>query len=225
MAPGFSFYLTCHFTLPFAVISVRSGEQEVSGATRSSKPFWILLMPHLTARPTTGTLIPMRFLRSVWRSEARGKVAMCFGHPIWQVVGAEQPGFGEFSNAGRQWRPEGSPAPTLAHDFPDDAVGKAVPYGIYDLTANAGWVNVGTDQDTAAFAVESVRRWWKAAGQEQYPQARQLVVTADAGGSNGYRTRAWKAELAALALETGSLTAVRISCGPYSGGPSRVPPA
>ncbi len=110
---------------------------------------------------------------------------------------------GEFSNAGRQWRPKGSPAPTLVHDFPDDAVGKAVPYGICDLTANAGWVNVGTDHDTAAFAVESVRRWWKAAGQEDYPQARRLLVTADAGGSNGYRTRAWKAELAALAVETG----------------------
>ena len=78
-----------------------------------------------------------------------------------------------------------------------------MPYGIYDITANAGWVNVGTDHDTAAFAVESVRRWWKAAGQEEYPQARRLLITADAGGSNGYRTRAWKAELAALAVETG----------------------
>jgi hypothetical protein len=123
--------------------------------------------------------------------------------PVISVDTKKKELVGEFSNAGRQWRPKGSPAPTLVHDFPDDAVGKAVPYGIYDIVANAGWVNVGTDHDTAAFAVESVRRWWKAAGQEQYPQARRLLVTADAGGSNGYRTRAWKAELAALALETG----------------------
>jgi hypothetical protein len=82
-------------------------------------------------------------------------------------------------------------------------MGKAVPYGIYDLAANTGWVNVGTDHDTAAFAVESIRRWWKAAGRGDYPRARRLLITADAGGSNGYRTRAWKAELAALTVETG----------------------
>jgi len=89
------------------------------------------------------------------------------------------------------------------HDFPDEELGKAVPYGIYDLAANAGWVNVGTDGDTAAFAVESIGRWWHAVGSPGYPAARRLLITADAGGSNGYRTRAWKAELAALAAETG----------------------
>jgi hypothetical protein len=123
--------------------------------------------------------------------------------PVISVDTKKKELVGEFSNAGRQWRPKGSPVATLVHDFPDDAVGKAVPYGIYDITANAGWVSVGTDHDTAAFAVESVRRWWRSAGQAEYPQARRLLVTADAGGSNGYRTRAWKAELAALALETG----------------------
>jgi hypothetical protein len=123
--------------------------------------------------------------------------------PVISVDTKKKELVGEFRNAGRQWRPKGSPAATLVHDFPEDAIGKAVPYGTYDITANAGWVNVGTDHDTAAFAVESVRRWWKAAGQEEYPQARRLLITADAGGSNGYRTRAWKAELAALAVETG----------------------
>ncbi len=123
--------------------------------------------------------------------------------PVISVDTKKKELVGEFSNAGRQWRPKGSPVAALVHDFPEDAVGKAVPYGIYDITANAGWVNVGTDHDTAAFAVESVRRWWKAAGQEEYPQARRLLITADAGGSNGYRTRAWKAELAALAVEAG----------------------
>ena len=89
------------------------------------------------------------------------------------------------------------------HDFADKALGKAVPYGVYDVAANAGWVNVGTDHDTAAFAVESIRRWWNAMGRAAYPRARRLLVTADAGGSNGYRTRAWKTELAAFALEAG----------------------
>jgi transposase len=110
---------------------------------------------------------------------------------------------GQFANAGRDWRPKGQPVATHTHDFPSDSAGKAVPYGVYDLTADTGWVSVGTDHDTAAFAVESIRRWWKAAGQGEYPAARRLLITADAGGSNGYRTRAWKAELAALAVETG----------------------
>jgi hypothetical protein len=123
--------------------------------------------------------------------------------PVISVDTKKKELVGEFANAGRQWRPKGRPAAVLVHDFPGDGLGKAVPYGIYDITANAGWVNVGTDHDTAAFAVESVRRWWRAAGQGDYPQATRLLITADAGGSNGYRTRAWKAELAALAVETG----------------------
>ncbi len=89
------------------------------------------------------------------------------------------------------------------HDFPDPKVGKAIPYGIYDLAADAGWVSVGTDHDTAAFAVESIRRWWRGCGRQQYPHATRLLITADAGGSNSYRTRAWKTELAALAAEAG----------------------
>jgi transposase len=125
------------------------------------------------------------------------------GDPVISVDTKKKELVGEFGRAGRQWRPKGSPPAALVHDFPEDAVGRAVPYGVYDITADAGRVNVGTDHDTAAFAVESVRRWWNAAGRDEYPQARRLLITADAGGSNGYRTRAWKAELAALALETG----------------------
>jgi Rhodopirellula transposase DDE domain len=125
------------------------------------------------------------------------------GDPVISVDAKKKELVGEFRNAGRQWRPKGRPAAVLVHDFPQDGLGKAVPYGIYDVTANAGWVSVGTDHDTAAFAVESVRRWWNAAGCRDYPQARRLLITADAGGSNSYRTRAWKAEVAALAVETG----------------------
>jgi hypothetical protein len=101
---------------------------------------------------------------------------------------------GPYKNGGREWRPAGDPVQVSTHDFPDKELGKAVPYGIYDLAANTGWVSVGTDHDTAAFAVESIRRWWKGRGKEDYPQAGRLLITADAGGSNGCRTRAWKAD-------------------------------
>jgi Rhodopirellula transposase DDE domain len=124
---------------------------------------------------------------------------------------------GQFKNAGREWRPKGQPVATHTHDFPEDSQGKAVPYGVYDITGNTGWVSVGTDHDTAAFAVESIRRWWKAAGSSDYPLARRLLITADAGGSNGYRTRAWKAELAALAVETG----LEITCCHFPPGTSK----
>jgi hypothetical protein len=123
--------------------------------------------------------------------------------PVISVDTKKKELVGQFKNAGREWRPQGRPVATHTHDFPEDSLGKAVPYGVYDITGNTGWVNVGTDHDTAAFAVESIRRWWKSAGSSDYPLARRLLITADAGGSNGYRTRAWKAELAALAVETG----------------------
>src|SRR5262249_42737909 len=125
------------------------------------------------------------------------------GDPVISVDTKKKELVGEFKNAGREWRPKGQPAAVRTHDFPSDSAGSAIPCGVYDVTANTGWVNVGTDHDTAAVAVESIRRWWTAAGSGEYPRARRLLVTADAGGSNGYRTRAWKAELAALAEQTG----------------------
>jgi hypothetical protein len=124
---------------------------------------------------------------------------------------------GEYASAGRTWRPKGSPVKVRDHDFPGDDRRKAVPYGIYDLAANTGWVNVGTDHNTAEFAVESIRRWWKARGSGDYPAARRLLITADAGGSNGYRTRAWKAGLAGLAAETG----LEITCCHFPPGTSK----
>jgi transposase len=137
--------------------------------------------------------------------------------PVISVDTKKKELVGDFKNAGREWRPKGQPVATRTHDFPGDSLGKAVPYGVYDLAADAGWVNVGTDHDTAAFAVESIRRWWKAAGGSDYPLARRLLITADAGGSNGYRTRAWKAELAALAVETG----LQITCCHFPPGTSK----
>ena len=123
--------------------------------------------------------------------------------PVVSVDAKKKELVGEFKNGGREWRPAGEPAKVGTHDFPDRELGKAIPYGVYDLTANTGWVSVGTDHDTAAFAVASIRRWWQSCGAGAYPHARRLLITADAGGSNGYRTRAWKTELAALAAETG----------------------
>ncbi len=139
------------------------------------------------------------------------------GDPVISVDTKKKELIGEFKNAGREWRPAGEPAATRTHDFPGDSAGKAIPYGVYDITGNTGWVSVGTDHDTAAFAVESVRRWWNAAGSGDYPAARRLLITADAGGSNGYRTRAWKAGLAALAAETG----LEITCCHFPPGTSK----
>ncbi len=112
----------------------------------------------------------------------------------------ETPGY---KNNGRDWQPEGDPVRVGVHDFPDPKIPKAVPYGIYDLRANSGWVTVGRDGDTAAFAVATLRRWWTQVGQVAYPHAERLLISADAGGSNGYRVRLWKTELAQLATDTG----------------------
>ena len=102
---------------------------------------------------------------------------------------------GDFKNGGKEWQPKGTPDKVLVHDFPDDSVGKAIPYGVYDMARNEAWVSVGRDHDTPKFAVASIRQWWKMMGQRAYPDAKDLFITADAGGSNGYRARAWKVEL------------------------------
>ena len=106
---------------------------------------------------------------------------------------------GNFKNAGREWQPQGAPERVDVHDFPDDAVGKAVPYGVYDVGANNAFVTVGTDHDTPVFAVASIETWWKRMGSKRYPHATELFITADAGGSNGYRSHVWKAELQRVA--------------------------
>ena len=126
------------------------------------------------------------------------------GQPVISVDTKKKELLGQLANGGQQWRPAGDPVRVADHDFTARADGQRVaPYGVYDLTANTGWVNVGTDHDTAVFAVESVRRWWRGAGAQAYPNATQLLITADAGGSNSPRSRVFKAELAALATDTG----------------------
>ncbi len=136
------------------------------------------------------------------------------GDPVISVDTKKRELVGDFKNAGREWEPTGEPVEVGVHDFPGAAVGVALPYGVYDMGANTGWVNVGTDHDTACFAVESIRRWWRQVGADAYPKARRLLVTADGGGSNGSRLRLWKAELARFADETGlAVTVVHLPPG------------
>ena len=130
------------------------------------------------------------------------------GQPVISVDTKKKELVGDFTNKGREYQPKGKPMPVRVHDFVDKQLGKAAPYGVYDLAANQGWVSVGVDHDTAAFAVESIRRWWKNMGQPLYPGAKKLLITADGGGSNGSRVRLWKLELQRLADELGMEIAV-----------------
>src|SRR6266446_3182742 len=130
------------------------------------------------------------------------------GQPVVSVDAKKKELVGDFKNGGREYQPKGSPVAVNVHDFMDKDLGKAIPYGIYDLAANAGWVSVGTDHDTSAFAVATLRTWWNTIGKTRYPRAGQLLICADSGGSNGNRTRAWKIELAAFAAETGLVVTV-----------------
>jgi hypothetical protein len=123
------------------------------------------------------------------------------GLPVISVDTKKKELVGDFKNPGREWCRQGQPVRVRVHDFADKTLGKAIPYGIYDLTANLGWVSVGIDHDTAAFAVATIRRWWQNLGQPLYPDARELLITADGGGSNGSRSRLWKVSLQALADE------------------------
>jgi len=125
------------------------------------------------------------------------------GEPAVSVDAKKKELVGDFKNAGREWHPQGEAEQVRVYDFPIKGLGRATPYGVYDLTRNTGWVNVGIDHDTAAFAVQSIRRWWNEVGRAQYPQAKRLLISADGGGSNGSRVRLWKWELQQLADETG----------------------
>src|SRR5262244_3053873 len=125
------------------------------------------------------------------------------GQPVVSVDTKKKELVGDFAHGGREYQPKGQPEKVRVYDFVDTDLGKAIPYGIYDLTANCGWVRVGLDHDTAEFAVATLRRWWQQMGTEAYPRATSLLVIADGGGSNGARTRLWKAELQRFADETG----------------------
>lgn len=130
------------------------------------------------------------------------------GYPVVSVDTKKKELVGDFKNGGQEWRPHGQPERVRVYDFVDEDLGKAIPYGVYDQAANMGWVNVGVDHDTAAFAVESLRRWWEHMGSQRYPSAPALLITADGGGSNGSRNRLWKVALQQLANDIGLRMAV-----------------
>ena len=148
---------------------------------------------------------------------ARAREFLDAGEPVVSVDAKKKEKAGQFANGGAEWRPKGRPERVNVHDFPSDAIGKAIPYGIYDLGANTGWVSAGTDHDTSAFAAATLRRWWRADGSARYPGARRLLICADSGGSNAARARAWKVELARLAAETG----LEVTCCHYPPGTSK----
>lgn len=139
------------------------------------------------------------------------------GQPVVSVDTKKKELIGDFKNGGREWHRQGEPEPVRVYDFVDKALGKANPYGVYDPTANLGWVSVGVDHDTAEFAVETLRRWWEKMGRARYPNATELLVTADGGGSNGTRVRLWKVALQRLANQTG----LRISVCHFPPGTSK----
>jgi transposase len=139
------------------------------------------------------------------------------GQPVVSVDAKKKELVGRFRNGGREWQPEGQPEPVEVYDFVKKDLGKALPYGVYDQTANTGWVSVGVDHDTAEFAVETLRRWWRNMGSQVHPAAKRLLITADGGGSNGTRRRLWKVELQPLADETG----LRVSVCHFPPGTSK----
>jgi transposase len=130
------------------------------------------------------------------------------GQPVVSVDTKKKELVGDFKNGGREWQPKGSPEPVRVHDFIDKKLGKAIPYGVYDVSGNRGWVSVGTDHDTAEFAIETIHRWWRHMGLPAYPKAKELLILADGGGSNSSRTRLWKIALQRLADQTGIVVSV-----------------
>ena len=161
--------------------------------------------PQGTAKRNEGASHPDRDAQFEYLNSLASE-SVAAGEPVISVDTKKKELIGRYANDGTEWQPAGQPERVAVHDFPDRALGpcaKAIPYGVYDIANNDGWVSVGDSADTAEFAVNSIRRWWDTLGRDRFPDATRLLVTADAGGSNGYRPRAWKWHLARLADETG----------------------
>ena len=148
---------------------------------------------------------------------AKSKATLLARQPVISVDTKKKELVGQYKNGGKEWRPKGEPEKVKVHDFVDVELGRASPYGVYDVANNSGWVSVGTDHDTASFAVSTIRRWWYAMGKAAYPDARELMIMADGGGSNGSRVRLWKLELQRLADEL----ALTIKVSHYPPGTSK----
>jgi hypothetical protein len=184
-----------------------SGELTAAGHACSPQTAWRLLREQgfstqSNAKVAEGRQHPDRDAQFRYIA-AQAREHLAAGQPVISVDAKKKEQVGDYARAGREWRPRGSPVQARDHSFPDRESGHAIPYGVYDVGGNTGFVNVGTDGNTAALAVESVRRWWQMTGKDAYRDAGRLLVTCDAGGSNGWKNRAWKAGLAELAQETG----------------------
>ncbi len=198
-----------------------SDELTAAGHRCSPQTAWRLLheqgfSTQANAKVTEGRRHPDRDAQFRYIA-AQAKEHLAAGQPVISVDAKKKEEVGEYAQAGREWRPKGDPVQVRDHSFPDEQAGHAIPYGVYDVGANTGFVNVGTDHNTAAFAVESVRRWWQLAGKDAYPHAGRLLITCDAGGNNGWKNRAWKTGLADLARETG----LEITCCHFPPGTSK----
>jgi len=195
--------------ITWTTLSVRGIAAELTAAGHPCARNAVLRMLHGqgfstqgNSRTVEGKRHPDRDAQFRYINDA-AKEFLAAGDPVISIDTKKKEQVGLYAQKGTEWRAKGDPRRVRDHDFPDPGGGKAIPYGVYDLGDNSGFVNVGTDHDTAQFAVESVRRWWDVIGRDRYPHAARLLVTCDAGGSNGYRARAWKAELARLAAGTG----------------------
>ena len=195
--------------LTWTTLSVRGVAAELTAAGHPCAKNAVLRMLHAggfstqgNSRTVEGKRHPDRDAQFRYINDV-AKEFLAAGDPVISIDTKKKEQVGLYAQKGTEWRARGDPRRVRDHDFPDPRGGKAIPYGVYDLGDNSGFVNVGTDHDTAAFAAESVRRWWQALGKARYPGARRMLVTCDAGGSNGYRARAWKAELARFAAGSG----------------------
>jgi hypothetical protein len=186
-----------------AISTVRKGRDEVRAGAMCDKTVAKLLREHgySLQAPNKSVEGAQHPDRNAQFEHINAKAQDCVerGVPVISVDTKKKELIGNFKNGGREWQPKGSPERVDVHDFPSDALGKAIPYGVYDIAANDGFVSVGVDHDTPVFAVTSIEAWWNNVGAQRYPDARELFITADAGGSNGHRARLWKAELQRLA--------------------------
>jgi Rhodopirellula transposase DDE domain len=195
--------------LTWTTLSVRGIAAELAAAGHACGKNTVLRLLHAEGFSTQGNSRTVEGRRHPDRDaqfryiDGAAKEFLAAGDPVISIDTKKKEKIGLYARKGAEWRPKGDPRRVRDHDFPDPGGGKAIPYGVYDVADNSGFVNVGTDHDTAAFAAESVRRWWQAIGKGRYPGAARLLVTCDAGGSNGYRARAWKAELARFAAQSG----------------------
>ncbi len=192
---------TCKSTGQLALALTRGGHP-VSAGTVGSLLRESGYSLQANVKTTEGTQHPERDAQFRYLNE-QARQFRDAGLPVVSVDAKKKELIGEFKNVGREWEPKGQPVAVKVHDFVVPELGKAIPYGVYDLARDVGWINVGQDHDTATFAVESLRRWWHGDGAPAYPGADQLLICCDAGGSNGYRLRLWKYELGRFASETG----------------------